>query len=80
MQIIHSLATADLFDCVQSVTIQSIACATLVNLGAQLALTNHPGQAVVLLSSSLGVGFFIFRGFKRVRRIDKFEKGIRGES
>ena len=63
---------------VQNVTVQSVACATLVNVGSQLAANNHPGLATVLFGGSSVFGFLIYRGFKRVRRIDKFEKNIRG--
>ena len=63
---------------VQNVTVQSVACATLVNVGSQLAASNHPGLASVLFGGSSVFGFLIYRGFKRVRRIDKFEKNIRG--
>ena len=62
----------------QNVTVQSVACATLVNVGSQLAASNHPGLASVLFGGSSVFGFLIYRGFKRVRRIDKFEKNIRG--
>lgn len=64
----------------QSVTIQSVACATLVNVGSQLAAGNHPGLATLLFSGSSVFGILIYKGFARVRRIDKFEKGIRGSS
>lgn len=64
----------------QTVTIQSVACATLVNVGSQLAASSHPGLATFLFSGSSVFGFLIYKGFKRVRRIDKFEKGIRGGS
>lgn len=63
---------------VQNVIVQSVACATLVNVGSQLAGSNHPGIASVLFGGSSVFGFLIYRGFKRVRRIDKFEKNIRG--
>lgn len=64
----------------QTVTIQSVACATLVNVGSQLAASSHPGLATLLFSGSSVFGLLIYKGFKRVRRIDKFEKGIRGGS
>lgn len=62
----------------QTVTIQTVACATLTNIGSQLAISGHPGWASLLLGPSLGFGYFIYRGFRRVQRIDRFEKGIRG--
>ena len=64
----------------QNITVQAIACATLVNVGSQLAANSHPGFATALFSGSSIVGYFIFRGYKRIRRIDKFEKSIRGGS
>lgn len=63
---------------VQNVTVQSVACATLVNVGSQLAASNHPGLASVLFGGGSVFGFLIYRGFRRVRRIDKFEKNMRG--
>lgn len=63
---------------VQNVTVQSVACATLVNVGSQLAASNHPGLASVLFGGGSVFGFLIYRGFSRVRRIDKFEKNMRG--
>ena len=62
----------------QTVTIQTVACATLTNIGSQLAISGRPGLASLLLAPAAGVAYFIYRGFKRVKRIDKFEKGIRG--
>ena len=72
------LAHSDFAFVVQSITVQSVACATLVNVGSQLAASNHPGLASVLFGGSSVVGFLIYRGFRSVRRIDKFEKNIRG--
>ena len=62
----------------QNMTIQSVACATLVNVGSQLAASNHPGFASVLFGGSSIIGFLVYKGFKRVRRIDKFERNMRG--
>ena len=64
----------------QTVTIQAVACATLVNVGSQLAASSHPVLATFLFSGSSVFGLLIYKGFKRVRRIDKFERGIHGGS
>lgn len=66
--------------CLQAVTIQTVACTTLVNIGSSLAISDRLGLAMVPWGSSLVIAFVIFRGFKRIKRIDKFEKGIRGGS
>ena len=77
-QLLLVVSCADVEFVVQNVTVQSVACATLVNVGSQLAASNHPGLASVLFGGSSVFGFLIYKGFKRVRRIDKFEKNIRG--
>ena len=38
----------------------------------------QPAFATFLFSGSSVFGLLMYKGFKRVRRIDKFEKGIRG--
>lgn len=61
----------------QGATINAIGAGTLVNVGSQLAMNGQAGLGGVLLAGSGVFGFLIWRAFRRVKRIDKFEKGIR---
>lgn len=62
----------------QGATINAIASGTLANVGSQLLLNGHSGVGVGLLTGSAALGVLIGLAFRRVRRIDKFEKGLRG--
>ena len=64
--------------CLQGATINAIGAGTLVNVGSQLAITGQAGIGAVLLACSAVFGVLIWRAFWRVRRIDKFERGMRG--
>lgn len=61
----------------QGATINAIGAGTLVNVGSQLAMSGQAGLGGVLLAGSGVFGILIWRAFRRVRRIDKFEKGMR---
>jgi hypothetical protein len=56
----------------------SVAAVGLLNLGAQLALAQQQGAAGVCLSLSCAFGVLMLLAFKRVQRLDKFEKEVRG--
>ncbi len=62
---------------VQGATINAIGAGTLVNVGSQLAMNGQAGLGGVLLAGSGVFGILMWRAFRRVRRIDKFEKGMR---
>jgi predicted unusual protein kinase regulating ubiquinone biosynthesis (AarF/ABC1/UbiB family) len=61
----------------QLATVNAIAVAGLANMATQFGLNGHPNLA---WGSSLTAGvfaFFVWRGFRRIKRLDKFEKDIR---
>lgn len=62
----------------QEATISAIGAGTLVNVGSQLVMNGQQGAGGVLLTGSAVFGFLIWRALRRVKRIDKFEKGMRG--
>lgn len=62
---------------VQSATINAIAGGTLVNVSSQLIINGRP-EGSFLLAISAVFGALVWRAFWRVKRIDKFEKNIRG--
>ena len=55
----------------------AIGAGTLANVGSQLAMNGQRAAAGFLLVGSAIFGVFIWRAFWRVKRIDKFEKGMR---
>ena len=61
----------------QEATISAIGAGTLANVGSQLAMNGQRAAAGVLLFGSAVFGVLIWRSFRRVKRIDKFEKGMR---
>ena len=64
--------------CLQGATINAIGAGTLVNVGSQLAMNGQAGIGSMFLAGSAAFGVLIWRAFWRVRRIDKFERGMRG--
>ena len=50
----------------------------LLNIGTLLALEGLPGPGQACMAGAALFAFLVFRGFKRVERLDKFEKEIRG--
>lgn len=63
----------------QVVIIQSIASMGLFNGAIQFGLQERifPATALMLTSSVLGV--FVLLGMRRIKRLDKFEKGLKGK-
>ena len=61
----------------QGATINAIGAGTLVNVSSQLAMNGQGGLGGALLAGSGVFGFLIWRAFRRAKRIDKFEKGMR---
>lgn len=62
----------------QVATMHSVAAVGLLNLGAQLAMAGHTLPAAVCLGASGGFGFLLGLGFRRVERLDKFERDMKG--
>ena len=58
-------------------TVNAVAFAGLVNLATQLSLAGQTAPAGGALAAASGVGFFLWRGFRRIRRLDAFEDKIR---
>ncbi|PNW79848.1 hypothetical protein CHLRE_08g369150v5 [Chlamydomonas reinhardtii] len=63
----------------QAATLHTVASVGLLNVGTQLALSGgRDGAAGVVLALSAVFGGLALAGLKRVQRLDKFEKEIRG--
>jgi hypothetical protein len=62
----------------QGATMNSVAAVGMLNMGAQLALAQHEGIAAVCLGLSSVFGVLMLLGLRRVKRLDKFEKEVRG--
>lgn len=54
-----------------------MAAVGLLDVGTQLALAGKHFLAGILLTGSLTFGVFITLAFRRVQRLDKFEKDLR---
>ena len=62
----------------QNITVQTVAAATFANMGTQLALSSHPALATACgLGTAVGA-FLISKNYRRIQRIDKFERNIKG--
>ena len=61
----------------QSTTINSVGCMGLLNVGVQLALADQTAAAGAALALSAACAVLVLLGFKRVGRLDKFEKSIK---
>jgi hypothetical protein len=62
----------------QGATMNTVAAVGLLNLGAQLALAQLQGPAAVCLGLSSVFAVLMVLAFRRVQRLDKFEKEVRG--
>lgn len=62
----------------QAVTINAVGAAGFLNVGAQLALGGLQGAASVAFSVAAVFSTLVLLGFKRVQRLDKFEREIKG--
>jgi hypothetical protein len=49
-----------------------------LNLGSTLAISGLDGPAAGALALSAAFGVLMFQGFRRVDRLDKFEKQLKG--
>jgi O-antigen/teichoic acid export membrane protein len=61
----------------QAATINSILSMGLLNVGVQLALAEQAAGAGAAFALSAVAAGFVLYGFRRVRRLDKFEKAIK---
>lgn len=62
----------------QLTTVNAVAVAGAANIATQLALAGQTGGAVGAAVAAGGFGFLVWRGFKRVKRLDAFEDKIKG--
>lgn len=62
----------------QSVTVSAVSCFGFLNVATQLALAGRTGPAgLVMALSAVSAGLVLF-SMRRVKRLDKFEKEIKG--
>lgn len=61
----------------QLATLHSVGAMGLLNLGASLATAGRTAPAVLCLGAAGAFSVLVALGFRRVRRLDKFEKGVR---
>ena len=58
-------------------TVNAVAVAGLANIATQLALAGQLLGAGLSVAAASGFGFFVWRGFRRIKRLDNFEDKIR---
>lgn len=61
----------------QAATINSIGCMGMLNVGVQLGLAGQGAAGGAALALSAVFGGLVLFGFRRVQRLDKFEKSIK---
>jgi hypothetical protein len=59
-------------------TVNAGAAAGAANIATQLVLAGQSWGAGAAALAAGGFGFFVWRGFKRVKRLDAFEDKIKG--
>lgn len=62
----------------QSATLNAVGALGFINLGTTLAISGLDGPAELAFGMSAVFGYFLFMGFRRIERLDKFEKDLRG--
>lgn len=62
----------------QVVTLYAVATMGLLNLATQFGLAGQTGIAAMTMMGSLGFAVMVALGVQRVKRLDKFEAGIKG--
>jgi hypothetical protein len=65
------------FPSTQLATINTVAAAAFLDVGTQLALSGKALLGGILLTVSCVFGVFVTFNFRRVQRLDKFEKDLR---
>jgi len=63
----------------QSATVNMVACMGLLNVGVQLGLSGKPTAAVTVMTLSGVFALLVLLSMRRVKRLDKFEDGIKGK-
>jgi len=62
----------------QAATLHAVGALGFLNLGSTLAISGLDGPAAGALALSAAFGVLMFQGFRRVDRLDKFEKQLKG--
>ncbi len=58
-------------------TVNAVAIAGLANVATQLGVAGQMPAAGGALVAASGFGFFLWRGFRKINRLDAFEDKIR---
>jgi len=58
-------------------TVNAVAAAGLANMATQFGIAGQGGPAWIAGLGAAGFAAFVFQGFRRVRRLDKYEKDIK---
>ena len=61
----------------QMATLQAVGVAGLLDVGTQLQLGGRPGWSYPAFVGAAVLSGLIALGFRRVKRLDKFEKGLK---
>lgn len=61
----------------QMATINTIAAVGFMNMGTSLALSGLQAPATACMTVAGIFGVLLYRGYKRVQRLDKFEKDLK---
>ena len=59
-------------------TLQAVIAAVLLDIGTQLALSSHPHLAQASFGGSGVFGLLLAFQFRRLSKLDKFEKAVKG--
>jgi len=62
----------------QSATLHAVGALGFINLGTTLAISGLDGPAAGALGLAAVFGVMMFQGFRRIDRLDKFEKDLKG--
>eukprot|EP00983_Pelagomonas_calceolata_P024414 768532-Pelagomonas_calceolata.AAC.1 len=62
----------------RSATLHAVGALGFINLGTTLAISGLDGPAAGALGLAAVFGVMMFQGFRRIDRLDKFEKDLKG--
>eukprot|EP00967_Tisochrysis_lutea_P001087 scaffold1396_cov18-Tisochrysis_lutea.AAC.1 len=72
------LSVAPYLFALQSATLHAVGALGFINLGTTLAISGLDGPAAGALGLAAVFGVMMFQGFRRIDRLDKFEKDLKG--
>ncbi|GBG75747.1 hypothetical protein CBR_g20993 [Chara braunii] len=61
----------------QTITLNTVVAATLLNIGATLLVNGLPEVANTSFAVAGVFSFFVYRGFRRIKKLDSFERRIK---